>query len=198
VALLGAGLFLISTTPRPELVVAAESSPADDWLAAAASPTAPMVVLVDVAGGVARPGVYELPAGSRVADAVRAAGGFGPLADAAAVTATINLAEAVSDGLKIHIPQRGEVPPLTGGLSPAVGDGGTPDGTGPSTGGLIDVNTATEAQLDTLPGVGPVTVGKILAARAEAPFATVDELLERGVLGPSTFEKVRPLVTVGS
>nr|MBA2558205.1 SLBB domain-containing protein [Chloroflexota bacterium] len=97
VALLGAGLFLISTTPRPQLVVAAESSPADDWLAAAASPTAPMVVLVDVAGGVARPGVYELPAGSRVADAVRAAGGFGPLADAAAVTATINLAEAVSD-----------------------------------------------------------------------------------------------------
>ena len=70
------------------------------------------------------------------------------------------------------------------------------DGGGGSEGRLVDLNTASESELDALPGVGPVTVGKILDARAERPFASVDELRERKLVGAAPFEKLRDLVTV--
>ena len=88
------------------------------------------------------------------------------------------------------MPLRGEAVAPTPG---ALGSSG-----GPTTGGgLIDINTATPEQLDTLPGIGPVTAAKIVTARQETPFVSIDDLDNRGVVGPSTLEKIWSLITVG-
>ncbi len=147
----------------------------------------PNLLVIDVEGAVARPGLVHVPAGARVGDALRSAGGYRADADLAAAAATINLAQEVTDGLKIVVP--------------AIGDPSRPDGgTGPTTGpgdGPIDLNRATESTLDSLPGVGPATIAKIVAAREEAPFRSVDDLRARGIVGESTLARLRDLVTVG-
>jgi competence protein ComEA len=148
------------------------------------------LVVVDVAGAVVTPGVFRLPAASRVGDAIQAAGGFSPRVDADRVAAELNLAATLQDGAQIRVPSRDETPPPGGGA------GGSGAGLG-SGGGLINVNTASQSQLEELPGIGPVTAQKILASRATAPFATIDELRERGLVGEATFEDIRALVTIG-
>ena len=150
-------------------------------------------LVVDVAGAVVTPGVYRLPPGSRVRDAVNAAGGFSPRVDAERVGTELNLAAAVADGAEIRVPSRDD---------PAPADPGGGGAGGPGTGGgagsaLINLNSATQAELESLPGIGPVGAGKILESRASAPFANVDELRDRGLVGEKTFEKIKPLVTVG-
>jgi len=151
-------------------------------------------LVVEVGGAVVRPGVYHLPAGSRIGDAIAAAGGYGPRVDAAAADARLNLAAIVRDGDEVHVPGRDEVPArpvASGGGTDGAGSGGTGDA-----GRLIDLNRATAAQLDTLPGVGPATAAKIIAAREQQPFASVDDLRTRKVLGAATLERIRDLVTV--
>lgn len=142
------------------------------------------LLVVDVEGAVMRPGVVELPAGSRVADAIDAAGGYAPEADLAAAAAQVNLAAVVRDGEQIVVP-------LIGVASGADGSGDGQDG------GLVNLNTASEEALDALPGIGPVTVDKIVAAREEQPFASLDELVARKVLTRSQLDKVRDLITIG-
>jgi competence protein ComEA len=153
-------------------------------------------VIVDVEGAVMQPGVHKLEAGSRVGDAIAVAGGYSASADIEAAGTGLNLASKLSDGQQIHVPALGEVivaAPLPGG-----GPGGGPGGAGqsPGSGGLIDINHASADELDTLPGIGPVTAAKIIDARTQAPFATVDELQSRGVVGQSTFDKLRDLITI--
>ena len=148
--------------------------------------------MVDVAGAVSRPGLYALPPGSRVADAIRAAGGYGPRVDAAAAASTLNLAEVLHDGAKLVVPERGAGRPASSG-SAAAGAGGA----GGAAGGLINLNRASATELDTLPGIGPVTAAKIIAAREERPFQAIDELLARKVISASVLAKIRGLVTVG-
>jgi competence protein ComEA len=169
----------------------AGGTPAASAGASVGSGAAGSTLVVDVAGAVRHPGVYHLVVGSRVVDAVSAAGGFGPRVDVDAAS-RINLAAELHDGEQIRVPSRDDAP-TAAGRSPVA----LPGGADPSPGGLVDLNTATAAALDALPGVGPATVAKIIAAREEAPFATVDELRSRGVLGEATFGKVRNLVTVG-
>ncbi len=152
--------------------------------------------MVDVGGAVARPGVYHLPVGSRLADAIEAAGGYGATVDAARVDQGLNLAAVLKDGEKIRVPVRGEAAASTS----AAGDpgGGSAGAAGDPGGGLVNLNTADADALDALPGVGPATAAKIIAAREEQqPFAAVDDLLARKVVGSATLEKLRPLVSVG-
>ena len=153
-------------------------------------------LVVEVGGAVVKPGVYRLPAGSRVGDAVTAAGGFGPRVDAALADRQLNLAAPLRDGDEVHVPVRGEVTSAPGGGGGAAGGGGGSSGSGGSS-GPIDLNRATAEQLDTLPGIGPVTAAKIIAAREEQPFTSVDDLGTRKVLGAATLDKIRALVTVG-
>lgn len=149
-------------------------------------------VIVDVEGAVMQPGVHELEAGSRVGDAITAAGGYAANADIEAAGTGLNLASKLSDGQQIHVPALGEVIAAT----PAAGGGPGGAGQSPGSGGLIDINHASAEELDTLPGIGPVTAAKIIDARTQAPFATVEELQTRGVVGQSTFDKLRDLITV--
>jgi len=141
-------------------------------------------LVVDVEGGVAEPGIRHLPDGSRVADAIFAAGGYAPKADLAAASRELNLAAELSDGQQVYVPQVGDTAPA--GASPATG----------SSGGLVNLNQATPEQLDALPGIGPVTVQKIVAARQEQPFRSLDDLVQRKVLTASQLSKVRDQVTV--
>ena len=151
-------------------------------------------IVVDVAGAVVSPGVYHLPPGSRVADAVAAAGGFGPRVDAERAAAELNLAAILADGTRVIVPSRDDTSEgtATGGGDAGAGAAGAGDG-GP---GLVDLNHATQAELEALPGIGPVTATKIIDSRSADPFTSVDDLRTRKLVGAKTFESLRSLVTV--
>jgi competence protein ComEA len=144
--------------------------------------------VVDVEGAVQRPGLHRLSSDSRVGDAIEAAGGYSATVDIAAAAAQLNLAERLTDGAKVHVPVLGEVP----------GEPPRPTGGGevPAPGGLIDVNKATAEELESLPGIGEVTADKIITAREEAPFVSIEDLVTRSVVGPATMEKIRELIIV--
>jgi competence protein ComEA len=139
-------------------------------------------LVVDVAGKVRRPGIAVLPAGSRVVDALDAAGGARRGVD----LTSLNLARPVVDGEQILV-----------GVAPAAGVAGTVDAPAPDDATLVNLNTADQAALDTLPGVGPVTADAILAWReANGAFTSVDELLEVDGIGEATLADLAPLVTL--
>lgn len=151
-------------------------------------------IVVDVAGAVAKPGLYHLGTGARVGDAIDAAGGFGPRVDVDRVGRELNLAATLQDGDQVRVPSRDDPATTPGGGGGGVGGSG---GGGSGGGGLVNLNSATQAELEELPGIGPVTAEKIIAAREAAPFRAVDELRERGLVGEKTFEDIRALVTTG-
>lgn len=143
-------------------------------------------VVVSVAGQVVRPGLVRLPPGARVADAVAAAGGPVPGADLTG----LNLARRLTDGEHVVV---GPVPMAAG----AAGAGGSgAGGSGAAAGARVDLNTATLADLDALPGVGPVTAQRILDWREQhGRFTTVDQLREIEGIGETRFARLRDLVT---
>lgn len=147
-------------------------------------------LVVHVAGEVAEPGIVTLPEGSRVVDAVRAAGGVTKKAD----QTTLNLARPVVDGERIWVGRPGESAPVLPGPAPA----GAAGGPGAAGAAPLDLNAATQADLEELPGVGPVTAGHILAWREEhGRFSSVDELLEVSGIGERTLAQLEPLVSAG-
>lgn len=154
------------------------------------TPTPPPIK-VYVSGAVVEPGVYTLPPDARVADALEAAGG--PTAQADLVH--INLARRVRDEEQIHVPCQGEptpdLPP-----PPAAPTGDPPSGGG--TGEKVNINTATVAELDTLPGIGPGYAQRIVDYRqSHGPFKTIEEVQNVSGIGPATFARIKELITVG-
>ncbi|WP_207950533.1 ComEA family DNA-binding protein [Nocardioides ochotonae] len=150
------------------------------------SPGTSGTVTVDVAGKVRRPGIAVLPAGSRVIDALEAVGGARPGVD----LIDLNLARVLIDGEQVLV----GVPAPPGVAASAAG---VPAAPGSSTGALVNLNLADQAELETLPGVGPVTAGAIIAWRQEhGGFSAVEELLEVDGIGDATLADLAPLVTV--
>lgn len=186
VAGLVAALVLIGWTwlDRPRV----EPAPAPSGAASTSAPAEPSVgvvaqtsatVVVSVVGSVVRPGLVTLPTGSRVAAAVEAAGGLVPDAD----PASVNLAAVVTDGQQIVV-----------GAPGAVAGGGDPRAAPAA--GRVNLNTASAADLDALPGVGPVLAQRIVDYRRQGPFTSVDQLDDVPGIGPARAAELAELVTV--
>ncbi|HSA83747.1 MAG TPA: ComEA family DNA-binding protein [Patescibacteria group bacterium] len=144
-------------------------------------------LIVDVSGAVEKPGVYDLPADARVQDALIAAGGMSSQADREAVAKNFNLAAKLTDGGKIYVPAIGD--PST---SLHLGFEGQAVA-GVNVSGLININTASASDLDTLSGVGPATSEKIINNR---PYSSIEELVSKKVVGQKVFEDIKEKVSV--
>ena len=146
-------------------------------------------IVVHVTGAVPRPGVYALAKGSRVQDAISAAGGF--LADAE--KSGINLARALEDGEQLDIP-------YAEGASPVIGTEVPPLASTESASNseLVNINTASQTELETLPGIGPTTAQKIIQYREQnGPFVNTQDIINVPGIGPGTYERIKDLIAVG-
>ena len=186
VTLGGVGLWYTRSLPKPVAVQATPAAPAASGASGPAfgTPTpSPVPLFVDVAGWVRRAGVYEFVAGQRVIDAIEAAGGQRPGAELTA----LNLAAPLTDGSQILVPKAGAAPVGTGTTIPGAGGEGS----------LVNINTASATELETLDGVGEVIAAAIVDYRTQnGPFASVDQLEDVSGIGPSTMEGIRDSVTV--
>ena len=186
------GWWALRTPPGPDVAEILPSAHAVPIPTPAPAVAPEPVIVVHVDGAVARPGVHELPAGSRVADALDAAGGLTGDADGA----RLNLAEPMSDGSRLWVPSAGEErEPSVVRATPAA----TPAGGG-QTGAAavpVDINTADAAALESLPGIGPALAGAIIEHRDRVgTFLRVDDLERVSGIGPAKLEQIRPLVSV--
>ncbi len=165
----GSALVLARTTDPP--------APPIKRVAATTTATQQEILVVHVAGMVVSPGVYELPRGTRIKDALAAAGGPVEGAD----VNNLNLAELLTDGQKIVVTKPGEAPPSEETQAPA---------------GKINLNTAAKAQLEELPGVGPVLAQRIIDYRQKKKFTSIRQLMEVDGFGPKKYESLKDLIAV--
>ena len=152
-------------------------------------------IAVHVIGAVPRPGLYEFAEGARVQDAIDAAGGL----LASASVDTINLAALLEDGQQLNIPFKAGEEPATSNSSDdtsLVLPGATEASSSGSSQDLININTASVEELDSLPGIGPTIAQRIIDYRDEnGPFQTIEDILNVSGVGPSTFEQIKDLIT---
>jgi competence protein ComEA len=143
-------------------------------------------IVVHITGAVPRPGVYALAKGSRIQDAISAAGGF--LAEANKTG--INLARALEDGEQLDIPYVEGASPVIATEAPAILNNSSSE--------LININTASQAELESLPGIGPTTAQKIIQYREQnGPFVSTQDIINVSGIGPGTYERLKDLITVG-
>ncbi len=140
-------------------------------------------ISVDVSGAVNNPGVYKLNDGDRIEEAIKAGGGFSEKANQEYISKYLNMAQKLSDGTKVYVPYEGEVSANTGGLTGVAG--------AVSVQGKVNINTSSQSEIESLPGIGPVTASKIIAARR---YASIDELLSKKVVSKSVYEKIKDSV----
>ena len=144
-------------------------------------------VYVDVSGCIKTPGVYELPYGSRIFEAIEKAGGFTKHAD----RALINQAETITDGMKINVPDKRDIEENGSAAAHVYGNGAS------DTGELININTAGSEELQQISGIGPVTAEKIIRYREEnGAFGSVEDITNVSGIGEKTLEKMKPQITV--
>ena len=144
------------------------------------------IITVDVSGAVKRAGVYKLPVDSRIEDAIEAAGGFSDIANREYISKYLNLAQKITDGIKVYIP-------FTGESSTALLNNQAGLVSGSNVGSKVNINTSTQAELESLPGIGPVTASKIISAR---PYQSIDQLQNKKIVTKSVFEKIKDSVVV--
>ncbi len=145
------------------------------------TPSSSKMVKVDISGAVKSPGVYELPLGSIIKDAILKAGGVTTQANADYLSKNLNLAQKVSDGMKLYIPKTGEAGVSVGSVA------------GVASQGIISLNSASISELESLPGIGPSTAQKIVDNR---PYSDINELLGKKVVGRATFEKIKDKISL--
>ena len=187
--LLGVGIiFLITRPPRGQVVVLLP-------------PPTPPPLVVYISGAVMQPGVYPLPQGSRVTDALEAAGGLSSEAD----DRDLNLATLLNDGEHLAIPTQAPSPAL--GAAVFTPDSSEPPSRRPllvstpaaTLPDLININTATLEELDSLPDIGPAIAQRIIDYRkAHGDFIDIEDIMDVSGIGPATFEKIKDRITVGS
>jgi competence protein ComEA len=174
--------LMLLARDAPAVIAPPATSTPDQPAAAGVSSSPAAGVYVHVAGFVRAPGLYGLPDGARVADAIAAAGGARANADLDA----INLAQVVTDGLKIDVPRTGADVAMTDAPSP-----------GSSPGAMVSLNSADQAALEVIPGIGPVKAAAIVQYRTDnGAFSSLDQLLEVSGIGPATLESIRPYVSL--
>lgn len=174
----GGTLFLKSVFTDDSTVEIVQSSP----LALSAATENSQKIFVDVSGAVVAPGVYQLSAGDRLQNALVAAGGLAANADRVWVSQNLNLAAKISDGQKIYVPIASEK---------AASSSNPSNPSNPSA--LINLNTASSSQLDTLPGIGPATAAKIISNR---PYTDTQELITKKVVSQKVFDQIKDKVSV--
>ena len=173
------GLFVV-LSPRDDGVIIEK---ADSSAAKSVTPVVTKKIVVDVEGAVQKPGIYSLPEESREQDAIKAAGGLSPKADQSAVAKAMNMAAKLTDGMKLYIPFVGEQPVTSMGDTSVQG----------SSTGSISINSASQSELESLPGVGAVTAGKIIANR---PYSSFDDLTSKKAVTNSVFQKIKDLISL--
>lgn len=161
------------------------SKPTKQFAKTSNQPQIAVQVTVDVSGAVVNPGVYSLPAGSRIEEAIKSAGGVSEDVDPAYLAKTINLAQKIADGMKIYIPSSQE--------SFLPGSVTTSSNVASAQKTVISINSSSLEELDKLPGVGPTTAQSIIDKR---PYENIEDLLIKKVVTRATFEKIKALVSL--